>query len=91
MSDEIYVTLSDWDVLDTWIVVTAALAAMACALPGNYLVLRQQSMMGDALSHTALLGIVASFLFSHRLMVDGWISMAMPPSPHAIEQPMAAL
>lgn len=67
--------LSDWATFDTWIVVTAALAAMACALPGNYLVLRRQSMMGDALSHTVLLGIVVAFLLAHRMMTSGWISL----------------
>lgn len=54
--------LSGWNASDTWIVVTAVLAAMACALPGNYLVLRRQSLMGDALSHSVLLGIVLAVL-----------------------------
>ena len=52
--------LSQWSFLDTWIVLTAGLAAMACALPGVFLVLRRQSMMGDALSHTVLPGIGAA-------------------------------
>ena len=56
--------LAGWGVDDTWIVVSAALAGMACAVPGTYLLLRRQSMMGDALSHTSLLGIVLAFLFS---------------------------
>lgn len=66
--------LSRWDMYDTWIVVTAALAAMACALPGVFLVIRRQSMMGDALSHTTLPGIVGAFLFAHYLRSSGWIS-----------------
>lgn len=74
MVTEFFAPLADWGLLDTWIVVTAALAAMACALPGSYLVLRRQSMMGDALSHTALLGLVAAFLLSHHLLTSGWIS-----------------
>ncbi len=61
---ELYSKLSAWSSLDTWIVLSAALAGMACAIPGNYLLLRRQSMMGDALSHTSLLGIVLAFLFS---------------------------
>jgi manganese/zinc/iron transport system permease protein len=38
------------------------LAAIACALPGNFLLLRRQSMMGDAISHVVLPGIVLAFL-----------------------------
>ena len=53
-----------WIALDTWIVVTAALAAMACALPGVFLVLRRMSMMGDAISHAVLPGLAGAFLFT---------------------------
>ena len=38
------------------------LACVACALPGNFLVLRRQSLIGDAVSHVVLPGIVAAFL-----------------------------
>ncbi|MGB1207878.1 MAG: metal ABC transporter permease [Paracoccaceae bacterium] len=38
------------------------LAAVACALPGNFLVLRRQSLIGDAISHVVLPGIVLAFL-----------------------------
>lgn len=69
-----FLPIAEWSTFDTWIVVTAALAAMSCALPGNYLLLRRQSMMGDAISHTALLGIVLAFLFAHTLKTHGWIS-----------------
>lgn len=64
MLSECYQYLAEWSTLDTWITVSAALAGMACAVPGNYLLLRRQSMMGDALSHTSLLGIVLAFLLS---------------------------
>ena len=37
---------------------------MACALPGTFLLLRRMSMMGDALSHAVLPGLVLAFLFS---------------------------
>ncbi len=76
MISEVFHHLSEWSRYDTWIVVTGALAAMACALPGNYLVLRRQSMMGDALSHTVLLGVVTSFLILHGFRAKGWISPA---------------
>lgn len=39
----------------------AVVAAVACALPGVFLVLRRMAMMSDAISHTVLLGIVLSF------------------------------
>jgi manganese/zinc/iron transport system permease protein len=41
-----------------------ALAAMACALPGNFLLLRRQSLIGDAISHVVLPGIVVAFLLT---------------------------
>ncbi len=39
-------------------------AAIACALPGNFLVLRKQALIGDAISHVVLPGIVVSFLLT---------------------------
>ena len=42
----------------------AVLACAACALVGNFLVLRRQGMMGDAVSHAVLPGIVAGFLIA---------------------------
>lgn len=50
--------------------VIGALAAMACALPGNFLLLRRQAMLGDAISHVALPGIVAAFLVTGS--VEAW-------------------
>ncbi|MFO7920929.1 MAG: metal ABC transporter permease [Nioella sp.] len=37
-------------------------AAIGCALPGNFLVLRRQALIGDAISHVVLPGIVLAFL-----------------------------
>ena len=54
--------LATWDGLDSWTAATAAAAAAACALPGVFLVLRRQGMLGDALSHTALPGVVGAYL-----------------------------
>ncbi len=51
-----------WTSLDTWIVVVGALCAMACALPGCFLVLRKLSLMGDAISHAVLPGLAIAFL-----------------------------
>jgi manganese/zinc/iron transport system permease protein len=43
-------------------VLAAVLAACLCGLLGNFLVLRRMSMLGDAISHAILPGIVVSFL-----------------------------
>ncbi len=37
-------------------------ASIACALPGNFLILRKQALIGDAISHVVLPGIVVAFL-----------------------------
>lgn len=42
----------------------AILAAIACALPGNFLVLRRQALVGDAISHVVLPGIVVAFILT---------------------------
>ncbi len=52
----------EWTSFDSWIVVTGMLSAMACALLGNYLVLRRMSMMGDAISHAVLPGLAIAFI-----------------------------
>lgn len=39
-------------------------AAIACALPGNFLILRKQALIGDAISHVVLPGIVVAFLLT---------------------------
>lgn len=42
----------------------ALLAACSCALLGNFLVLRRQSLMSDAISHAVLPGIVVAFMLA---------------------------
>ena len=60
--------LEDWSwALDGWIVVVGMLCAMACALPGCFLVLRRMSMMGDAISHSVLPGLAVAFIISGEL------------------------
>jgi manganese/zinc/iron transport system permease protein len=39
----------------------AVVVAVACALPGVFLILRRMAMMSDAISHSILLGIVVAF------------------------------
>lgn len=45
-------------------ILIGAFAAIACALPGNFLILRRQALIGDAISHVALPGIVVAFLLT---------------------------
>ncbi|MEO0939306.1 MAG: metal ABC transporter permease [Pseudomonadota bacterium] len=40
------------------------MVAIACALPGNFLLLRRQALIGDAISHVVLPGIVVAFLLA---------------------------
>jgi manganese/zinc/iron transport system permease protein len=54
--------VTDFFILSFAPMLVASLAAVAAALIGNFLVLRRQSLIGDAVSHVALPGIVAAFL-----------------------------
>ncbi len=40
------------------------LAGISCAIPGNFLLLKRQALIGDAISHVVLPGIVAAFIFT---------------------------
>lgn len=52
---------------DLEIQVIAVIVAVACSLPGVFLVLRKMSMMSDAITHTILLGIVIAFFLTESL------------------------
>ncbi|MBS9774704.1 MAG: metal ABC transporter permease [Tenacibaculum sp.] len=45
----------------------ASLVAIACAIPGTFLVLRKMALISDAISHSILPGIVIGFFISHDL------------------------
>lgn len=45
----------------------AAVVAVACAIPGVFLVLRRMALMSDAISHAILLGIVLAFFITEDL------------------------
>ncbi|MFL5731290.1 MAG: metal ABC transporter permease [Cytophagaceae bacterium] len=47
-----------------WIILTGSLVAVSCGILGCYLVLRKMAMIGDAISHSVLPGIVIAFLFT---------------------------
>ena len=48
------------------ILLTGALIATSCALVGSFLVLRRMALLGDAISHAVLPGIVMAFLLTGR-------------------------
>lgn len=50
--------------LDLFPLMAGVLAAVCCGLLGNFLLLRKQSMMGDAISHSVLPGLVIAFLIA---------------------------
>ncbi|APY08570.1 zinc ABC transporter permease [Winogradskyella sp. J14-2] len=47
--------------------IIASLVAIACAIPGTFLVLRKMAMISDAISHSILPGIVIGFFITHNL------------------------
>jgi len=47
-----------------WIILIGSLVGSSCALVGCFLILRRLAMLGDAISHAVLPGIVLAFLFS---------------------------
>jgi len=47
-----------------WIALMGFLVATACGLVGNYLILRRMALMGDAISHSVLPGLVIAFLLA---------------------------
>ena len=47
-----------------WIAAMGFCVGAACGLVGNYLMLRRMALMGDAVSHSILPGLVIAFLVS---------------------------
>lgn len=54
----------------------AAVVAIACAIPGVFLVLRKMALISDAISHAILPGIVLGFFITHDLNSPLLILMA---------------
>ena len=68
--------------MDTvWILLIGSLVATSCALVGCFLVLRRLSMLGDAISHAVLPGIVVAFMLTGSrnigFMLIGAMAMGM--------------
>lgn len=47
-----------------WIILTGSMVAITCGLLGVFLILRKMAMVGDAISHAVLPGIVLAYLVS---------------------------
>ena len=54
------------DGMHLWAIATAATVSSACALAGTFLVVRRSSLIGDAISHAVLPGIVLAVLAGGR-------------------------
>lgn len=53
----------------------AIVTAVACALPGVFLILRRMSLMSDAISHAILVGIVIAFFITGDI-TSPWLVLA---------------
>ncbi len=60
--------------IDLPAMLTGTLAALVCALIGNFLVLTRQSMLGDAMGHVVLPGIVIAFVLAGTTAT--WVMLA---------------
>ncbi|NBW40187.1 iron ABC transporter [bacterium] len=72
--------MTSWEfiAIDLPPLLTAILSSSACGLLGNYLILRRQSLMGDAIAHSVLPGIVIAFLLSsHRSSLSVFLGAAI--------------
>lgn len=47
-----------------WIILTGSLVAVSCSILGCYLILRKMAMIGDAISHAVLPGIVIAYFIA---------------------------
>ena len=74
-------TVQDFLQIDLPALLVAVFSAVSCGLLGNYLVLRRQALVGDAISHLVLPGIVVGFLVAGRLstlaMMGGALGAAL--------------
>ena len=57
----------------------SALAAIACGVVGTFVVLRGMAFLGDAIAHSALVGMAAAFLLGINVFL-GALLWAIPAS-----------
>ncbi len=49
---------------ELWVIATSTVCAIACAIPGVFLMLKRASLLGDAISHAILPGLAVAFMLS---------------------------
>jgi manganese/zinc/iron transport system permease protein len=49
---------------DGWIIIVTSLVAVICVIPGSFLLVRREAMLGDAIAHAVLPGIAIGFFVS---------------------------
>ena len=57
--------LADLTTDELWVMATCAVCAIACALPGVFLMLSRSSLLADGIAHSSLAGIGVAFLLTH--------------------------
>lgn len=57
-----------------WIVLMGFFVTAACGLVGNYLLLRHMALVGDAISHSILPGLIVAFIIFRHVSI--WVSFA---------------
>lgn len=55
--------MNEW-IFDIWTIITASTVACTSAILGSFLILRKKAMVGDAISHSVLPGIVLAYMVS---------------------------
>lgn len=64
--------------LDLSALLSCVFVAMSCAILGNYLLLKKESLIGDSISHSVLPGIVLAFMYTgSRAIVPVYIGALM--------------
>jgi manganese/zinc/iron transport system permease protein len=71
MPEWLQIFVPSGDIGEGWILAVAMMTNVACGVIGCYLVLRRMSLMGDAISHAVLPGLVIAFLFTGSLNIGG--------------------
>ena len=90
--DAHHVFLEPWTdhaALYVWILAMGILVGVACGLIGCFLILRRMALVGDAISHTVLLGLVLAFLVTVSRATGPMLIGAFANAGRALTPPQA--